>query len=721
MLTHTRRVRALMTGALGVTVAGLAIPLTVVAGADDSTTTTAASTTVVDTTTTTVVPTTTEAAPTTTEVPDTTAAPTTTEAPDETAPPTTPADTAVPPSSDVTPTEPTVEGSTPSTDGDAGTDTTEPDASDSTAVTATTEPVDSTATTEPTSSSSAPPTTATIGAEARPAAVISGAITSVSVREDSAHPWDAVTLDITWAVPDSAQAGDTFTLTLPPELRAVTRGFELRAPDGSLVATASITDGVVTFTLTDYADSHVNVHGSAFFSARFTDATAGETEHLEFETDGPTFTDSVDIIGSPGIDRRSTFKSGRWVDVVDQGAENPEGALRWEVQTSSGPFTQARFVDGPKSGHEIDCDSVAGVSYTKFTDSGFAYDPAPLDGSRYSVVDCSPTSLVVTAGPASDGEVLAIRYTTSVVDGATGDDYRNKATITIDGNPSTRIAVVERNDDGGDGDGELVPAIDIEKWSTVDGLTDGDFDDLPGKDLLADDDEPITMTITNTGTEQLVDVEVSDATDVGAALTGLDCTFPDGSTGTTWSGPFMPGDSFDCTGTLPALGADSEHSNTASVTGSGEATGSTVSDDDRWHGFTSSAVTTTTSPEEPTTTTSPEEPTPTTGAPTTTSPEEPTPTTGAPTTTQPGAPTTTSPAEPTPTTSPEQPSPTTAADSESSTTDVVPPEAGGQPSSPSGSLPVTGAPLMAIIVAAAAAIAIGAVMLVTRRAAAGGH
>ena len=47
---------------------------------------------------------------------------------------------------------------------------------------------------------------------------VDGAITGVSISATTAAENASLRLDLTWAVPDNSQAGDTFTLTLPPEL-----------------------------------------------------------------------------------------------------------------------------------------------------------------------------------------------------------------------------------------------------------------------------------------------------------------------------------------------------------------------------------------------------------------------------------------------------------------------------------------------------------------------
>ena len=64
------------------------------------------------------------------------------------------------------------------------------------------------------------------------AATIDNAITGINIEQKSAGTYDAMKLDLTWAVPDSASAGDTFTLTLPKELQSSTTASISSRPTG---------------------------------------------------------------------------------------------------------------------------------------------------------------------------------------------------------------------------------------------------------------------------------------------------------------------------------------------------------------------------------------------------------------------------------------------------------------------------------------------------------
>lgn len=99
--------------------------------------------------------------------------------------------------------------------------------------------------------------------------------------------------------------------------------------------------------------------------------------------------------------------------------------------------------------------------------------------------------------------------------------------------------------------------------------------------------QPVDMIITNTGELALADVTVADLTVQGSALTDVSCDFsPLGgpTTGTSWSGPFQPGDSFTCRGSL-TMGPAELHHDIASVTGqpvdeNGAPVGETIGDED---------------------------------------------------------------------------------------------------------------------------------------------
>lgn len=125
----------------------------------------------------------------------------------------------------------------------------------------------------------------------------------------------------------------------------------------------------------------------------------------------------------------------------------------------------------------------------------------------------------------------------------------------------------------------VAPAVDIEKLDAAGHDADqvAQAVDLSGSKAATG----LVFVVRNTGTEPLVDVTVTDTVVSNGSVTGLSCTFPDGSSGRTWTGPFAVGTSFRCTATLAGVvPSATPHEDIASVTGHGQYTATTVTDKD---------------------------------------------------------------------------------------------------------------------------------------------
>lgn len=428
------------------------------------------------------------------------------------------------------------------------------------------------------------------------AAVLPDAITDVNVTPTDPALGTQVRTEIAWCVPDGTLSGDTFSLELSEYLRDLPSGFQLTDPADptKVVADAVVDDGppsIVTFTMTDYAETHTDVCGSAYLQSGFSDSLeAGVEVPFTFtDDDGTEFTTPVTPTGDTGpVDTSAAFKFGGLSE--DEGHTDPENAVRWYVVSPAGPFSSVEIADNPGGGMNIDCATVYLQQGTR-TETNVS---APYSQPQIiEPLSCTPDAVSVTVGPLAAGQAVLLGFEVDL-DEATGPEshtFENTANVT-----STTAQGTVRTDapratqtssaGGGDGDGDEIPSVDIEKWSTTDGEEAGDFDDAPGKTVAAGAPVPVTMTIRNNGQDDLVDVTVSDATLGGPAMTGLTCDFsPLGgpADGTTWDGPFLIGDSFECTGTVPAMAGATTHANEATVTGTGALSGRGVTDVDPFH------------------------------------------------------------------------------------------------------------------------------------------
>lgn len=150
------------------------------------------------------------------------------------------------------------------------------------------------------------------------------------------------------------------------------------------------------------------------------------------------------------------------------------------------------------------------------------------------------------------------------------------------------------------------PAVNIQKYDTVGGPTNGDANTAAtAVAYKAGESRTIQFDVTNTGTDALRDVAVTDDTITGGTVTGMSCTFPghtsptagalaNGTWTVTWAetqGGTPPetwaaGVKFTCTATLTLAGNAPPHADNATVTGTDVDTGQTVNHSDAYNAYT---------------------------------------------------------------------------------------------------------------------------------------
>lgn len=354
------------------------------------------------------------------------------------------------------------------------------------------------------------------------AAEIPGAITAVTTDKTSYGYTERLKLTFTWAAPDSSVAGDTFTLDLPNELKAVTIAkFALLAPDGSVVANAAWSGKQVVFTLTDYVDTHDAVGGSGFLTVQWDHTYTPVTSQPVVLTFNGV---AVEVIigdkpapqqpctencppAPPTPTTRSLSKSGGWADGSYEGTRDETHNLNWSIRlpgNETGFAGPIAIVDTPGVGSVIECGTVALVRQTGLAGSAVK---SPVDPSRYTV-DCSTGTLSIQLDTIAPNEFVTVDYKGTITDQRSGV-YGNSVTVTIAGESSVQQRTMKRTDAGGIGGGIQSVSVGDYVWLDADrdGLQDAAEAGIPGVTLVLTgptggqvtgiDGKPVAPAVTN--------------------------------------------------------------------------------------------------------------------------------------------------------------------------------------------------------------------------------
>jgi LPXTG-motif cell wall-anchored protein len=269
------------------------------------------------------------------------------------------------------------------------------------------------------------------------AAVIPDPVTAITVTPSNPRLTDPVRTDIAWCVPDSSTAGDTFEVALPPELVQLPRNFNLRDPDGVLVATALITGtpAVVSFTFNSYVDTHTGVCGTAFFESRLDSSLIPGTSYpLTYVVNHvTTFQPVIDV--RPGVaptGRDSAKKGAYFADPNDECRTVAEACLGWYIESQLGPFQSVTINDTAPANTTFECSQVT-VRLWNVTATGALANSFSLasQGATASVT-CTPGQLQVVASNIPAGLLVRVivKATPLVLDPAGGVTFVNAATVT---------------------------------------------------------------------------------------------------------------------------------------------------------------------------------------------------------------------------------------------------------------------------------------------------
>lgn len=338
------------------------------------------------------------------------------------------------------------------------------------------------------------------------AAELNNVITNVDIAQTQLEVWQKARVDVTFAVPAGAAGGDTFTLVMPDSLLVdPSMTFPVMTatmPQQKMAdATVSVVGGqtIVTFTLTDYVNTHSGVTGSAYFESTWdaNKVTPGTTEILTFLTGATSSTDSVFIV--PTVQTREPSKWQTWVNDPTAEGLPADDNLTWglmfgEVKPSD-IGTIVTFTDTPRAGQKLDCATIQIVIFEYMADGSTPW-LASDNLNNWPGFSCSTATMsfsldVPAMVPTEDGPRSVVGLGLEVtgysqVTHPSLSEFTNDATISQNGIPvGDYQATYVRSSGGGSGDGTLVVSVGDTVWRDLDrdGVLDAGEPGIAGIEL----------------------------------------------------------------------------------------------------------------------------------------------------------------------------------------------------------------------------------------------
>ncbi|NYI71267.1 hypothetical protein GGQ54_001827 [Naumannella cuiyingiana] len=292
---------------------------------------------------------------------------------------------------------------------------------------------------------------------------ISGAITQVTTERTSGfdgplRQWENFDVRANWAVDSTAKAGDTFRLTIPeggPEIQLFAKDFPLKTADGQTVGNCAATPKEIVCTLTDFVESHDNVEGTLWFTARATKAydgsetvwTSGDHE-VTIQLPG-----SGGVIGEPWPRPTEPQKAGWQVlengDLVEYRIAVPASYIQAGTRVTDQYDSRLKFLPDEFNVAEFP-EGAWNESGPDWEAGGRSLEP----NVDYVLTEGPDNSFTVTfANAGLAGATYLIQYRMDSTGVPVGTEFSNTAGID-DVEVTTRVRKV---DAGGDGSGDLPP------------------------------------------------------------------------------------------------------------------------------------------------------------------------------------------------------------------------------------------------------------------------
>ncbi|WP_025104762.1 DUF5979 domain-containing protein [Microbacterium paraoxydans] len=285
------------------------------------------------------------------------------------------------------------------------------------------------------------------------------------------HLFDSIRFEATWAVPNTALPGDTFSLAFPatPLLQGIASTFQMLDPDGANIGTCTVTSSGVNCTLSDYVLTHDNVQGTFFFQAIAQEETDQDT--ITFTTgDGGEI---VTEIPGGGILPRNP--SPVPTDALKTGEQTANGTIAWYIWVPGNLLSgqNPTIVDTYTAGLEVLPETIwLGHVATADWNGGFFPEESfttltPEADYSFTPGLANPSFTIELAAPAQADHLYRLQYETRFpADVPNGTVFTN----TVSGSSfTTTTGSVTVTTAGGGGDGDGLGGFTVAKQITGDG------------------------------------------------------------------------------------------------------------------------------------------------------------------------------------------------------------------------------------------------------------
>ena len=349
------------------------------------------------------------------------------------------------------------------------------------------------------------------------AAEINNAITDVRVTTTDATIFSDVTFEVDWTVPNGSSGGDFFSLDLPDALDAPdSLTFDLADPAGQVIAVATVSNGVITFTLTDAVNGQNNISGTAFITTGLNqDAVQdGAAQDITFVTAAGTFTQ--ELVLQEFVPNPDALKFVRLLDAPNANGNQVISGIETRLLTADDLGATVTIIDTPGPGIELDC-ATTSVSIREFPSGDTLSTVPPADVTE----TCTPTSSTVSFEVTPDMVDTKVRATfeLAITNPAQGE-FSNDGSIDIAGDVTLVDAADAFLEAGGQADADTFDLALIKQLEDGTNLATV----APG------DSVTFTITVENQGAVDAANIELVDF--VADGLTLNDDAWTDNGDGT---------------------------------------------------------------------------------------------------------------------------------------------------------------------------------------------